>query len=626
MNVKKPLLVYDGDCGFCGYWIARWKHWTREKVDYVPYQSLEMPFAGVPKEAFEKAVKLCLPDGRVFSAAEAVFRTLATTPTWIAGAPLWLYKRAPGFARATEFIYRRVARNRGLFSSVSRFLWGRRYEPPEYNLTRWFFLRGLGVIYLIAFLSLWTQISGLVGRNGILPASELIEAVKGRFGYEAVQYLPTLCWFDASDNFLHFLCFGGTLLSLLLILGFAPVLVLFLLWAFYLSLAVVGQEFLSFQWDILLLETGFLAIFFAPLQWLPNFRHEAAPSLAVVWLYRWLVFRLIFMSGVVKLSSGDPTWHHFTALTYHYETQPLPTWIGWFAHHFPGWCQQFSAGAMFAIELIVPFLIFGPRRLRAFACGAFLFLQMLIFLTGNYCFFNMLAALLCLCLLDDSAWPGSWREKLAEVVSRWTFGGTGNTGLRWPRWVLVPLSIVILFMSNLALIGAFRVRFAWPNWVERTYALFVPFRSVNGYGLFRVMTTARLEIIIEGSNNGVDWLPYEFKYKPGDLKRHPLWVQPHQPRLDWQMWFAALGSVRQNPWFGRFCLKLLQGSPDVLALLGKNPFPEGPPRYLRAVIYDYHFTDLSTLRSEGTWWTRQRRGLYCPVLTLAGDELLLLKP
>ena len=345
----------------------------------------------------------------------------------------------------------------------------------------------------------------------------------------------------------------------------------------------------------------------------------------MVWLYRWLVFRLIFMSGVVKLSGGDPTWHRLTALTYHFETQPLPTWIGWLAHHLPEWFQRFSAGSMFAIELIVPFFIFGPRRIRALACGAFLFLQMLIFLTGNYCFFNLLAALLCLCLVDDSAWLKSWRDSMTTAIRRVSFGKVGVAAPRWPRWILVPLTVVILFMSSLSLIGAFRVRVDWPVWVEKTYALFLPFRSINGYGLFQVMTISRSEIVIEGSRDGVEWLPYEFKYKPGDLKRRPLWVQPHQPRLDWQMWFAALGGVRQNPWFAGFCLKLLQGSPDVLALLEKNPFPDKPPRYLRAVVYDYHFTDFATLRREGTWWTRQRKGLYCPVLTLAGGRLLPLQ-
>jgi len=622
MSVKTPLLVYDGDCGFCGYWISRWKRLTRDEVEYVPYQQLKLPFKGFVEKDFGRSVKLFLPDGRTYSAAEAVFRTLSLSPSYVARSPIWCYENIPGFAPASEFIYRRIAANRSLVSILSAFLWGRNYEPPAYLLTRWFFLKGLGIIYLIAFISLWIQISGLAGHNGILPVEDLIAAVKGRYGWEGIPILPTLCWFDTSDLFLHFLCFGGVVLSLLLILGFAPVVSLFLLWLFYLSLSIAGQEFLSFQWDILLLETGFLAIFFAPIQFLPNVRRECAPSRIIIWLYRWLLFRLMFMSGVVKLSSGDASWRDFTALNYHYETQPLPTWIGWFAHQLPAWFQRFSVGTMFAIELVVPFFIFGPRRLRHFACGAILFLQLLIFLTGNYCFFNLLAALLCLCLLDDSAWPRNWRNFIVERINSFHFGKAGSTSPAWPRWILIPLSILVLYLSSLSLIGAFRVQVDWPVWVEKTYSCCAPFRSVNGYGLFMVMTKSRPEIVVEGSLDGVEWLPYEFKYKPGDLKRHPFWVQPHQPRLDWQMWFAALGTVRQNTWFLAFCRKLMQGSPDVLALLEKNPFPGTPPRFLRAVVYEYHFTDLSTLRRDGVWWSREKKRLYCPIMSLEGDQLI----
>jgi predicted DCC family thiol-disulfide oxidoreductase YuxK len=621
MRLVKPLLVYDGDCGFCRYWISRWKHRTEDRVEYAPFQSLELPFKQVSKAEFERSVKLFMPDGRVFSGAEAVFQALATVPSFLSRVPLTLYQKLPGFAAVCEFAYRLVAVNRGLFSKISRFLWGLNYEPPRYALLRWIFLRGLGVIYLIAFVSLWTQISGLVGRNGILPAAEFLAAVKGRFGYEAIPLLPTLCWLDAGDTMLHLLCFGGVLLSLLLIVGIAPAAVLFLLWLFYLSLTVAGQDFLNFQWDALLLETGFLAIFLAPLRLLPNLQREGEPSRVVVWLYRWLTFRLMFMSGLVKLTSGDPTWRDLTALTYHYETQPLPTVFGWFAHQFPVWVHKFSCIVMFGIEIVIPFLIFGPRRLRIAAASGLLFLQLLIFLTGNYCFFNLLAVLLCLWLLDDAFLP----KAIAAFSRKLSFGQAGPAGRRWPRWVLIPLTAFVLFLSVPELIGSFRVRIEYPDWINKTYGALLPFRSVNGYGLFRVMTTSRPEIIIEGSNDGVDWAAYEFKYKAGDLKRAPVWVQPHQPRLDWQMWFAALGDVRRNGWFVELCRKLLQGSPDVMGLLQTNPFPEKPPRYLRAVLYDYRFTDIATLRRDGTWWTRERKGLYCPMLMLDGDKILPLR-
>jgi len=626
-GADKPILVFDGDCGFCGYWVARWKRWTRDKIDYVAYQSLPSPFAGLPRAQFEEAVKLCLPDGRIYSAAEAVFRALAQSPAPAARLPLGCYEKIPGVAAVCEAIYRLVARNRTLFSSVSNLLWGRDYQPPAWFLTRWIFLRLLGLIYFIAFVSLWTQIGGLVGRDGILPAGELIDAVKGVQGLEGVRMFPTLCWFDAGDNFLHALCLGGAVLSLLLIAGVAPVVMLVLLWVFYLSLCVAGQTFLSFQWDSLLLETGFLAIFFAPIQVFPNYYREAAPSRIVVWLYRWLLFRLMFMSGVVKLAAADPltgssAWRDLSALSFHYETQPLPTMFGWFVHQLPAMFQKLSTILMFSIELVVPFLIFGPKRVRQLACAILLAFQWLIFLTGNYCFFNLLTALLCICVLDDTAWPKGWRSAMVSVVSRLSFGKAGAVGPRWPRWILVPVACLILSLSGPLLVASFPVRVEWPGWYQRTFAFFLPFRSVNHYGLFAMMTTSRPEIVIEGSRDGVEWLAYEFKYKPGDVKRAPCWVQPHQPRLDWQMWFAALAGPRHSAWFFEFCKKILQGSPDVLALLQKNPFPDAPPRYLRARLYDYRFTDWRTLCKEGDWWRRESKGLYCRMMALDGDRLL----
>lgn len=625
MSAKKPLLVYDGECGFCGYWVERWRHWTGESVDYTPSQSLRMPFAGVSEKEFESAVKLVMPDGRVFSGAHAVFKTLAMSPRVASGWLLQAYEALPGFAPASEFIYRCIAKNRGIASVISKNLWGHRYEPATYQFTRSLFLRLLGVIYLIAFVSLESQISGLVGRNGILPIGEYLAEIKGRYGYEAVPWLPTLCWLNASDGFLHFLCLGGALLSLLLVTGFAPVLVLFLLWVFYLSLSVAGQTFLNFQWDALLLEAGFLAIFLSPLQWLPNFHREGEPRKIVIWLFRWLLFRLMFMSGVVKLASGDAVWRDGTALQYHYQTQPLPTILGWFAHQLPVSVQYASVLIMYGIELIVPFFIFGPRRLRYAAAIILSAFQALILLTGNYCFFNLLTLLLCLLVLDDAFWPAKWRDVSIRALDWVRLGGSQTPARRWPRGVLVPLAVAVVALSCFPLVRSFRVAEEWPAWMEKFYGHAAPFRSVNGYGLFAVMTTSRPEIVIEGSNDGVEWREYGFKYKPGDLSRPPSWVQPHQPRLDWQMWFAALSGPQRSPWFLHFCLKLLQGSPDVLALLERNPFPGKPPRYLRARVYDYEFTDWTTMSRDGEWWSRHGKGLFCPVMSLDGDRILFLR-
>src|SRR6267154_2697733 len=296
----------------------------------------------------------------------------------------------------------------------------------------------------------------------------------------------------------------------------------------------------------------------------------------------------MFSSGCVKLLGGDPNWRNLTALTFHYQTQPLPTWIGWYAHQLPLWFQKFSCAVMFAIELGAPFLIFTPRRLRFVGTAAITFLMAVIAATGNYCFFNLLAVALCVLLLDDAAlqrfFPVRHRH-LPLNIAAW----------RWPRWIIMPFAVIVVLVTTITLSGAFREQIPWPGPMVALYSAVSPLRSFNGYGLFASMTTARPEIIIEGSNDGQTWLPYEFKYKPGDPLRPPAFVAPHQPRLDWQMWFEALRVMRPgtepSPWFFNFCVRLLQGQPEVLALLKTNPFPSTPPHYIRAMVYDYHFTD-----------------------------------
>jgi predicted DCC family thiol-disulfide oxidoreductase YuxK len=618
----KPLMVFDGDCNFCRRWISRWQQATGDRLDYRPFQDagIAQSFPELPRERFEASVHLIEPDGRVFSGAEAVFRSLAHVPRrrW----QLWLYEHAPGVAPVTEAAYRFVARHRTVFSALTKLLWGAHVERPTYFLCRWIFLRLLGVIYLIAFVSLWTQITGLVGENGIIPAKNLLVPALEHNGYAAYWMFPTLAWFNLGDGFLKFMCGAGAVLSVLLIVGIAPAIVSVFLWALYLSLVVVGQDFLAFQWDILLLETGFLAIFFAPWQLLPGLRRESPPPAIARWLLWWLLFRLVFESGVVKLSWNDPTWRDLTALTFHYETQPLPTWIGWYAHQLPVWFQKFSCAGMFAVELGAPFLIFTPRRLRFVGCGAMIGLQVLIALTGNYCFFNLLTIALCVLLLDDAALGPVGRALRARraVTGR---DSPPYRSARWQNVLMMPVVIATLLVTPVQLASSFRTRIPMPRPLRiatfRTYQYIAPFHSMNAYGLFRVMTTSRSEIIIEGSNDGLTWQAYEFKWKPGELKRRPGFNQPHQPRLDWQMWFAALGDFRQNPWFVQFCVRLLEGSPEVLTLLKTNPFPEAPPRYIRAMVYDYRFTDFATRRQTGEWWQRKLLRPYLPAISLRNE-------
>ena len=614
--MNQPLLIYDNDCNFCRYWVERWKHVTVGRVEYAPFQEVGEQFPSIPTSAFESSVQFADSDGEVFSGAEAVFRALSHASYW--GWMLWMYQKIPGFAPITESVYGFVARNRTIFSVLTRWLWGPVLERPTYFLSRWLFLRLLGIVYLIAFLSLWVQIDGLVGSNGILPATEYFDRLSEQIGPERYHLLPTLFWLYPSDGFAHFLCAGGTLLSVLLIVGVIPIPALVGLWAFYLSLTLIGQAFLSFQWDILLLEIGFLAIFFAPGAILPRLSQKSRPSPTVLWLLRWLLFRLMFASGFVKLVS-DETWRNLTALNYHYETQPLPTALGWYVHQLPEWFQKLSVVGMFGIELVVPFFIFAPRRIRFCAGHALIALQLLIIATGNYCFFNLLTIVLCLLLFDDIMLRRfRWNRLFRRENRVEEHAPTQKIAVSQCRSVLIGLlTALILTVSGIRMSAMVLQRGTLPLLAQHVLRWVGPFHIINSYGLFANMTESRPEIVIEGSNYGRRWRQYEFKWKPGDLKRPPRWAAPHQPRLDWQMWFAALrGNYQNTPWFLNFMGCLLQGKAPVLALLEKNPFPEKPPRYVRAILYDYRFTDLETKSSDGTWWRRERRGLYCPAISL----------
>lgn len=475
---------------------------------------------------------------------------------------------------------------------------------PRHARVRWLFLRALALVYLCAFASLWVQVEGLIGSDGILPAQELLEYVRERTGLERYRLLPTLFWISSGDGALLVLCGAGAGLSIALLLGFAPVPTSALLWVVYLSVVGVGQVFLGYQWDALLLETGLLAILLAPGGWRPRLGRE--PSLASIWLLRWLLFRLMFSSGLVKLASGDPTWRHLTALDYHYWTQPLPTWIGWYAHQMPTWTHAASVALMFALELAAPLLIFAGRRGRLVAFFPLIALQALIAGTGNYAFFNLLAAALCLPLLDDAALPAWLRARVPATDAA--------TPARRFRPQDLALGAVVLPVSLMQLGAATGVRVPWPPPFPQLAAAVAPLASVNGYGLFAVMTTSRPEIVVEGSRDGLTWLPYEFHWKPGDSRRAPGFVAPHQPRLDWQMWFAALASCESSPWLERFLMRLREGSPPVRKLLAGDPFANDPPRLVRAVLYDYRFTDLAVRRGTGDWWKRERLGLFCPVI------------
>ncbi len=606
----RPLMLFDGDCGFCRLWIRRWHTATGDRIDYATSQDEGARFPEIPAGVFRRTVVLVEPDGVAYTGAEAVARARAhgTRGRWMLAA----YERLPGARFAAESTYRFIAGHRTFFSRLTRFMWGPTVAKPSYVMSRNLLLRLMGIVYLIAFVSFWVQIDGLAGSDGILPASHWLDVVRAQTGPERLWRFPTLCWIDASDATLQLLCGAGAALATALALGVCPVICLALLWAAYLSLTTVSGVFLGYQWDNLLLESGFLMLFLAPRRWWCPIRYPRPPSRAGVVLMQWLVFRLYFSSGVVKLSSGDPVWRSLSALSFHYQTQPLPTWTAWYAHQLPASVQALCVASMFLIELGAPFLIVAPRRLRHGGALALLLLQAAIAATGNYGFFNILSAALLLILIDDAAWPARWHPHPGGHPRRAQPGGAR----RMAGWAVTALAVTIGLLGAMHLVGAFRLSPDWPAPLTRLARSAAPFRTVNGYGLFAVMTTTRHEIIVQGSEDGSTWRDYRFRWKPGDPQRAPGFTTPHMPRLDWQMWFAALGDYRSNPWLGAFLGKLLQGSPAVIGLLDGDPFEGHPPRYVRALVYDYRFTDPSQRRETGAWWIREPLGAYTPVLSL----------
>jgi predicted DCC family thiol-disulfide oxidoreductase YuxK len=601
-DTPRPVLIFDGDCSFCRAWVDFWHSLTGDSLEYLPFQEASERFPDVPLEDCRKAVQFVTPEGR-FPGAEGVCRFLAGVPgyRWL----FWCYRFVPGFAFLAAFTYRVIANHRSPAWRFTRALWGEHIERSTYHTAAEMFSRALAIIYFIAFLSFGLQLRGLIGSEGILPAREFLSAVRSQLGSSAPWQLPTLFWWGNNDVALLSITWSGAALALFSLLAKAHSkwqrMIFAVLWAYYLSIVNASQVFMSFQWDWLLVEAGFLAIFLQPAK-------------SRVWLYRWLLFRLMLESGLVKLLSGDPTWRNFTALNFHYETQPLPTPLAWYLHLAPEWFQKFSVGGVFAIELLVPFLMFGPRRLKYFAGIGTITFQCLIILTGNYTFFNVLTIALCLFLFDDAFFA---RRGMGTRSSWGRFNAAPEITRGPNRYVTAGLLSLVLFLSAVEL-AATAGKLPLP--LGRAAQQISQFGFVNHYGLFAVMTTQRMEIQVEGSQDGERWEPFWFRYKPGPLNRRPLWVEPYQPRLDWQMWFAALSNARDNPWFIRMMVGLLSGSKPIAGLFERTPFEGVAPKLVRATVYEYHFTTWDERRKTGNYWKREIKGLYFPPVGLRAGQ------
>jgi len=489
-------------------------------------------------------------------------------------------------------------------------------RPHNQRIT-WLYLRCLGLLSLTAFISLWGQAMGLFGQQGIVPFTERVQRINAlglEAGWTAMDYLeviPSLLYWAPSDNAIH-LCFTiGTLASLGVIFNRLTGPMLIVAWLSYKSIAHAGGVFLQFQWDILLLELLLCALFLAPWTSWRRFFTLHAPPIAAIWMHRVLLFKLMFLSGIVKLLSQDEVWFNLSALEYHYWTQPIPHAMAYWVHSLPSSVHQASCVIMFVIELVLPFGVFGPRRVRQFVFLAQVLFQVGIIATGNYGFFNFLTIALCLLILDDDPLPQASFLPAPTAPLR-------RSLLQRPVVTLLCAFIILIHLS----ITAERVLPPSP-WVDRATApaqWVAPLRLFHSYGLFANMTEKRLEIIMEGSADGKTWKRYEFAFKPDSPLDMPPFINPHMPRLDWQMWFAALrGSCTRSRWYLNFSKRLLQNAPAVTALLGENPFPHEPPRYLRAGLHQYQFDH--DPKNPQAWWKTTPLADFCPTLQLVGERL-----
>ena len=617
---KKPALYWDADCSFCRRWVDRWKADSGEAVEYLTLQ--EAPSAvksAAGGEPFQRIV-LVRGDGSMCTGAHAALEAQAC-----GGGEgrlgLRLYQWLPPFRWAADAAYQWIAAHRPACSALTNLIWGQNVLRPSYQISGYFFPRLIGLIFLFAFLSLWVQIAGLAGSQGILPVAAHLEAVRDHFvaagsPHDAWLQVPSLLWLGSSDTMLHLWLGVGILASLLLVLGILPAVSALTAWLCYLSFAAAVPVFLNFQWDALLLEAGLLTVFYIPWRRYLAFGSSAPPRLGrlLVW---WLLFRLMFQSGVVKLfgydANGRNAWLDGTALDYHYFTQPIPVWTSWWFDALPGWFQLSSLAGVFAIELIAPFLIVGPRRLRMTAFWAFTSLMALIVLSGHYGFFNLLTFVLCLSLVDDSSWPGWLRRRLGPSSAE---DGHPPFAEKLHRRLLPVFAVIVIFLTTAQLLMVMRV--VSPATVGPLLGPLAPLRSANSYGLFSVMTTERPEITIEFSTDGRTWRPYRFRYKMDADDNTLPFLLPHMPRLDWQMWFAALeyrASGQPPGWIMPLLGRLQEQSPAVLGLLEDEEADSPAPVYFRLRLDALTFTSPEVRQQTGRLWQAEP----LPAYTIEGS-------
>jgi predicted DCC family thiol-disulfide oxidoreductase YuxK len=593
----KPVLLYDEGSMLCRARVAQWQYRTGTDVQFIPYDDawgiFPQEYGPIPSYQPGISFHLVDSDGEVYANAEAVCRmlTYAHHGSWRYA----LYKRNALFARVSDKWYSRTATNRLLCDKIHYYASGRDDTAATYYMTRWAFLRVIGLVYFIAFGSLWLQLGGLTGSEGIMPMADHMTEVQAALddqgapkGWQRLLLYPTVGLVNTTDLALNALCCLGMVAGLMLLVGLVPPLAALAAWLAYLSLVNGVPVFMAQPWDRLLVEVGFLTIFLTPIQIFPDPHTRSEPSAGVVFLLRWLLFRIVFVSGLMKL--GDGTWTSLSALNHYFEVQPLPTVVGWY------------------LELIVPFFIFAPRRLRNWAGSILIAYLGIILFTSNYGYFTFIALGLCLMLFDDA--------QAKRLFASATVSQIGAVPVRPTPWLLRKALVLAMAMFLVVSSLGTTARLLRPPTVEKEEAMAFgtdAFHLTSAYTVSFGLTDTRLDLIVEGSNDGVNWTPYAFRWLPGDVKQRPRWMQPHVPRIDWQMLAEARNAQRgesPNQWLTQFLDKLQAGSKDVVALVMKAPFGDTAPRYLRVRRYEYTFTSLETRREDGAWWERTDQGSY----------------
>ena len=516
-------------------------------------------------------------------------------------------------------------------SSIFRWWFASEQGASDRLIPRWVFLRAIGLIYFSAFYALVFQIRGLIGPLGILPARNYLQSVAS-IGYWRFWYAPSLLWLSGSSRMVMAISWVGLIASILLVLNWWPRAQLLVCLVCFLSFVAAARDFSEYQSDGMLLEAGFISLFFAAPGPRPRFGRLHPPSRASLFLLQWEWFRIYFQSGLVKLASGDPQWRNFTAMDEYYQNGPLPTWIGWYVQHLPHWFHAATVVATLGMELVLVWMFFLPRRFRNALFYIVTAWQIGVIATANYAFLNYLVLAMGVLIVDDRFLlrfvPRRWRSKVeVQLTAQDRPKQAQPQETTWLQRRRAPFLTLKLTLSALMLTWIFYATAVQTFWIfsqrlpfPRTPIVALePFRIANQYGLFAVMTRGRYEIEFQGSTDGQNWTAYPFQFKPQALNQAPGIYAPYQPRFDWNLWFASLGSWRENGVVLNAEVHLLQNGGDVLTLFAGNPFPNSPPKQVRAVLWQYWFTSMAERRATGNWWRRRLIGLYAPTLEIEPD-------